>query len=407
MSADYDNWDEQSGSARDEPVRDWRMGSSNYRWDFKSPAERDAKPDVLPRLRPVNPVTLHGLELPRREWVVEDWLPLGAVTLNYGAGGEGKTLLAQQLMASTAIGARWLGLAARRCRSFGIFCEDDTDELHRRQFAINRALGCDFTDLEAMRWACPVGDDNALVRFDRDGRPVITSRFEELMGAAGEHRAELIVVDTAADTFCGNENDRAAVTAYVKSVLGRLARDLRAAVLLNAHPSKASLAGGATNLDSGSTAWTGSARSRWSLETPKGEDGQPLDPNLRTLRRTKANYASRSDELKLRWDAGAFYLADPVSGLDRVAAAARCEAKFIELLERMRAAGVNNSASVNAGNYAPKQMATWPNNGAYTKKEFRAAMTRLLDAGRIHSVTYGKPSDTTTRLEECPQERSE
>ncbi len=354
------------------------------------------------RLTPINPTALAGLAIPQRHWIVEDWLPAAAVTLHYAAGGEGKTLLAQQLMTATAIGDPWLGLATKRCRSFGMFCEDDADELHRRQHDINRMMGCDYQDLEAMRWACPVGDDNALVRFEADGKPVTTPRFDELLAAAEEHGAELIVIDTAADTFCGSENDRAQVSAYVKTVLGRVARQLQAAVLLNAHPSKSSLAAGASGLDSGSTAWTGSARSRWSLETPKGDDGQPIDHNQRTLRRTKANYAGRGNEIKLRWAEGSFSSAEPDSGFDRVASENRCRDKFLDLLDRMLEQGVSLSHSNHSGNYAPKKMAAWPNNGAYTKREFERAMNALFEAGQIHFTPYGKPSDRTFRIERCP-----
>ncbi len=85
---------------------------------------------------PIDPTTWHGVAVPEREWIVQDWLPVGHVTLLYGDGGVGKTLLAQQLMTSCATGSPWCGLAVQKCRVFGMFCEDDADELHRRQAAI-------------------------------------------------------------------------------------------------------------------------------------------------------------------------------------------------------------------------------------------------------------------------------
>ena len=350
-------------------------------------------------LRLVDPCTLQGKSVPVRRWIVAEWLPETAVTLHYAAGGEGKTLLAQQLMTACATGTPWLGMATARCPVFGIFAEDDEDEIHRRQEAINRAIGTDYTDLELMRWACPVGEDNVLVRFEPDGTPVTTPRFNELLEVARKHGAKLIVIDTAADTFGGSENDRGQVSAFVKGVLGRIALELQAAVLLNAHPSKSSLAGGAGNLDSGSTAWTGSARSRWSLETPRDEEGQVTDSSARTLRRTKANYASRDAEIKLRWAEGTFSLAEPRTGFDRVASASRCEGKFLELLEQCTEQGVNVSAARNAGNYAPRIFSKRPNNGAYMRREFEAAMNALFAADRIHVVPYGKTSENTKRIE--------
>ena len=104
-------------------------------------------------------------------WSVEDWLPFGHVTISYGDGGVGKTLLAQQLMASCAIGAYGMGLTPRRYKVFGLFCEDDADEVHRRQDRINDALGISWADLGDMRWACAVGADNDRPTLPRAARP--------------------------------------------------------------------------------------------------------------------------------------------------------------------------------------------------------------------------------------------
>jgi RecA-family ATPase len=75
----------------------------------------------------------------------------------YGLGGEGKTLLAQTLATGCAIGEPWLGLATRPCKSLLLFCEDDAEEMQRRQDAINRYIGCTFADLGAMRWLPRLG----------------------------------------------------------------------------------------------------------------------------------------------------------------------------------------------------------------------------------------------------------
>jgi RecA-family ATPase len=58
---------------------------------------------------------------------------MSRATSLYGAGGEGKTLLAQMLATACAVGGNWLGLTVKRCRSLLIFCDDDQDEMHRRQ----------------------------------------------------------------------------------------------------------------------------------------------------------------------------------------------------------------------------------------------------------------------------------
>ncbi len=68
-----------------------------------------------------------------------------------------------------------------------------------------------FSDFAAMRWTSAVGEDNVLMRFDRDGALSLTDMFYEIEQAATDHRASLIVIDTAVDTFGGNENDRSQV----------------------------------------------------------------------------------------------------------------------------------------------------------------------------------------------------
>src|SRR3954469_7258114 len=124
------------------------------------------EPPEPPPLHIINPVDLATQPVPRREWIVEDWLPIGCVAMNYGDGGTGKSLLAQQLMSATALGKPWCGLEVMPCRSFGLFCEDDEAELHRRQVDICGAIGANMIDLEAMRWVSGIGEDCSLVGFN-------------------------------------------------------------------------------------------------------------------------------------------------------------------------------------------------------------------------------------------------
>ncbi len=109
--------------------------------------------------------------------------------------------------------------------------------------------------------------------------------------------------DTAADTFGGNENDRAQVRTFLGVVLTKLARDIGCAVLVNAHPSRSGM-GQNGDMNGGSTAWSNTARSRWALIRPQGEEGEVGDESLRQLSRRKANYSSIGDTINLRWKDG-------------------------------------------------------------------------------------------------------
>lgn len=239
---------------------------------------------------------------PTREWVVQDWIPKGVVTALYGDGGMGKSLLAQQLMCATALGQPFLGLPTLQGKALGIMCEDDPDELHRRQFAINRQMGCDPSAWrENLRLVSRLGEDNVLMSFD--GRDVgqLTPVFEMLDRLCGSIQPSLLICDTIADFFGGNENDRSQVRQFVQNTFGRLARKYRCAVLVCGHPSVSGMASGAGT--GGSTAWNNTVRSRLYLTKPECEDAHP---NARLLSRKKANYAARDAEIQMLWNEGAF-----------------------------------------------------------------------------------------------------
>ncbi len=349
------------------------------------------------RLTAVNPTALFGVPVPEREWVVQGWLPSPAVTLLYGDGGVGKTLLSQQLMTSAAVQKPWCGLRVEPVRSFALFCEDDEAELHRRQDAINRHFDLSFADLEPMRWASGVGCDNALIRFDQNGKPHHTERLEDLKKQAKDHGARLVVIDPAADTFGGNENDRAQVRQFIGGVLSDLALEIQGAVLLCAHPSKTGLASG--NLDGGSTGWNNSARSRITLGRPKSEDGETDDTDQRILSKKKANYSSIGDEIKLRWQNGVIVPEGGYTGsLDRLSKAERAKEVFLALLDRCDGAGQKLHPTSSVGNYAPKIMASRPDAQGFNKRELGTAMQALIAEGRVRVADEGRPHKPSYRI---------
>src|SRR3546814_19737218 len=66
-----------------------------------------------------------------------------------GPGSAGKSLLGQQLATCHALGRPFLGVDTRGGPALYITCEDDKDELHRRQAAICRALHGQPADLRS------------------------------------------------------------------------------------------------------------------------------------------------------------------------------------------------------------------------------------------------------------------
>ena len=342
---------------------------------------------VIPDL--VFPTSLYRKPIPVMEWIVDGWIPVGDVTLLYGDGGVGKTLLAQELMASTAMGKPWCTLPAHQCKSLGVFCEDDNDELHRRQNDIQRFLKTDFDDdrMDNMAWWSRKGQDNLLCTFDYEGVIQLTPFYFAIIQAAKDIGARLVILDTAADLFGGNENDRGQVRQFM-SALSRLAMEITGAVVMCAHPSKSGMAAGGS-MDSGSTGWSNSARSRLALERLKAEGDEQVDTNERVLTKKKSNRSSIGDYVKLRWHDGV--IASTAGATCASGAAAEqtgADETFLTLLARCAEQGMFVSHSKNAGNFAPKVFSQRPDRKGIGKREFEVAMHRLFSSGTIKVETY-------------------
>lgn len=349
--------------------------------------------------------TLTG-DPPEREWIVDGWLSRGTVTLFAGSGGTGKSLLAQQLMTACAFGFDFLGLRTTQCRSLAAFCEDDQNELHRRAKAICGHYRVDINSSEpgSIRWQGRFGRQNVMATFD-GGLIRPTEFFHEVEEAMRLSGASLLILDTAAQLFSGNENDRSEVTQFVNK-LGELAIRFNAAVLLLSHPGKA--ATGLTSEFSGSTAWDGTVRSRWILErpTPEGEQAESDLSDQRILRKAKANYSTFGDKIDLTWDRGAFRVEGPAQlpdAVDRIEIKSNDESddeRFLQSLDILREQGKVVSSSPHARNKAGVTMArldAWRNTPKVIAR-IEASMYRLLNAGviadkvLIRKGAHGRPA---------------
>jgi ElaB/YqjD/DUF883 family membrane-anchored ribosome-binding protein len=161
--------------------------------------------------------------------------------------------------------------------------------------------------------------------------------------------------------------------------LGGLAIDHDLAIVLIAHPSLTGISTGSGS--SGSTAWNNSVRSRLYLERIKDDDGREIDPDLRVLRVKKANYGPAGIELRLRWRNGAFILDGPTGGFDKLAADAKAERVFLDLLAAFTAQGRDVSSKTSSA-YAPAVFAKHPNAEGISKQAFACTMERLLAAAQ-------------------------
>lgn len=331
---------------------------------------------------------LTGRHVPARKWLVEGLVPSGTVTLLGGDGGTGKSLAALQLATSTVLDRPWLSMSVTPGNALFISAEDDRDELHRRLADICRAEGVALADLDKLTIRSLAGEDALLaVQESRTGGLQASGLYRELDARLAADKPGLVVLDTLADLFPGNENDRAQARQFIGLLRGLAIRHQCAVVLLS-HPSLSGLNSGSGN--SGSTGWNNSVRSRLYLERVI-HDGYEPDPDARTLRNKKANYGRTGWEISLRWRDGVFVADAPVTGLDRLAANAKAERVFLKLLDLFKGQG-RNVNSKGGPNYAPKVFSAHPDSEGVSKRALGQAMEKLLTDGKVIVGTEGPPS---------------
>ncbi|MFN4128574.1 MAG: AAA family ATPase [Paracoccaceae bacterium] len=354
----------------------------------------DDVPDRTSRFFPAS--SLEGRPIPSREWAVQDLVPSGTVTLLGGDGGTGKSLLALQLAFAVATDSRWIGHQTVGGAAMFISAEDDHDELHRRTADIVRANDKTMLDLDRLTMRSLAGEDALLAVLDRaSGVLTPTPLYAEIEARIAADKPALVVLDTLADLFPGNENDRAQARQFIGLLRGWAIRHSCAVILL-AHPSLSGLTSGSGT--SGSTGWNNSVRSRLYLERI-AQEGYEANPDARVLRTMKANYGRTGGEITITWKDGVFGPDQQESGLDRMAASARAERVFLKLLRMFTEQGrrVNDKGS---SSYAPKQFAEHPNSEGITKRAFKGAMEAMLADGRLAIGTEGPASRRVSYITE-------
>ena len=281
-----------------------------------------------------------------RQWVADQWLPDGLVTGFFGDGGLGKSLITQQLATCVATGQPFYGLGVTRGPAMMVTCEDERNELQWRQHAINRQLGIEMRKLDNLAIAPRLGLDNELVHFKLDGSMIKTSLFDAIREEARARRVKLLTLDNVMHLYPDDANNNGRVTRFVAALNG-LAQDVGCAVLLVGHVAKQ-----AGSQYSGGAAWNNACRSRWFLDRPKAADGSPLNMDWRTLAKSKANYASSGDAIKLSWDDGTFALADfeePSKGTKGPRMTAQQQIALEELRKLVATKGEQSSDALAAG----------------------------------------------------------
>ena len=242
---------------------------------------------------------LDGVEPPTFDWLLDHWLSWHP-TLLAGRGGIGKSLLVQQLGTALACGLATWCPAAPPVKVLYWACEDDHDQLWRRQAKICAGLGVEFSALDNFKVDARQGMENTLLSTEF-GRPLWTGQIELLRQQVNDLGTEVLLIDNIGHTFGANENVRHDVTLFVNGIVG-LVRERPFCPILLGHPSK-----GTNSEYSGSTAWENAVRMRWYLDDKlpdqhTNQDSSP-DPDYRVLAKRKTNY-TRLDYVQFKFGDG-------------------------------------------------------------------------------------------------------
>lgn len=346
-----------------------------------------------PALSMLNVAAWEGKPVPPRDWAVHNRIARRAVTLLSGEGGVGKSILILQLLAAHVLPRDWFGTLPEPGPVIYLNAEDDERELHFRLNAVREHLGTSFAALKDLHLVPLAGEDALLGVPDRGGIIRPTPLFEQLKQTAARMKPVLIALDTAADMFGGNENDRSQVRQFIGLLRG-LAITANAGVLLASHPS---LSGITTDSGlSGSTGWHNSVRSRLYFKAAKALEGDKDD--LRELEVRKNNYGPSGEIIRMRWQNGVFVPVSVPSSLERIAAEKAAEDLFLQLFDRLTAQGETFNHHRSSPTYAPRRLAEHPQANGTAGTIFAAAMQRLLDAGTIRIESYGRPSRPYSKL---------
>jgi RecA-family ATPase len=337
--------------------------------------------------RIIDPTDWEGVPIPPREWIVPDYIPHKTVTLLYGDGATGKSLLGLQIAVARALSREWIGLLPDPGRTLILSAEDDADEMHRRLDDIRKFYGARMADLGDMRLIDLVGE-NSILGLLMKSQIEATQLYQALDAYMNEFKPSLTILDVLADMFSGDENNRPQARQFI-GLLKKLAQKHHCAFLLLAHPSLAGMSSG-TGM-SGSTGWSNAVRSRLYFQTAKASDGTEPNKNLRTLQGMKANYGVRGGKMDVEWKDGLFVLVQGATGLDKMAADAKADEVFLMILKRFNAQG-RNAADHNGTSFAPALFAREPDSQGITKDQFAAAMRRLFQTEKIKKTNHGRPS---------------
>jgi len=335
---------------------------------------------------------------PEREWAIEGWLGRGHITMMAGPPGAGKTALAQSLASCMALGLEAVGTVQKPLRVLCWFGEDDHDELWRRQTAIADWLGQPLTAFAPNLIIESYANEDITLAHQIGGQLQPTQLMTALREQINDYRADVVILDSIARTFGGNEVDRHQVTTFTAHLTAAIA-ERNAAMLLLGHPAKAK-----DSEFSGSTAWEASVRARWYFgfklpDQKETEADEDPDANVRWLAKRKTNYSTQ-DVREVRYHNGCMQpsvpadAGTPFRGLSNEF----CKNECIQIMTRLSQMGMDVSRVKQSGSYFPKVAKTAGLLGAaFTEKDLLRGLAECMKAGLVVEGEVGMYANRTPK----------
>lgn len=381
--------------------------AQRHSWQNPMTAQHDTSAPASsgPALVAVDVADVQHADLPPPRFVVERLIPRRQITLLGGHGGAGKSMLALTIAAHVAGGEPWAGFAVEAGPVVFVTLEDEADVVRWRLRNVLEAYALDAVTvagnlrvLDGTASDACLAVEQAAPHASKTLAP--TGALAELAEAA--KGCALIVVDNASDGYAANSNDPMMVRAFMRRMLGRVARDTGAGVLLLAHIDKdAARHGSRGNAYIGTTAWHNSARSRLAL---LATDGRGLE-----LVHEKTNFGKLADAIPLQRSEHGVLLA--VAGDAANPAASLLNKADTDAVMAAMAAADRAGQNVPAGRAGPStaqhMLATFGElpeylHGARGRARFWRAVDALVRDGKVCAGSYTNADrKKRQRLEIC------
>jgi len=335
---------------------------------------------------------------PPRHWHRPGWLGAGT-TIFAGAGGGGKSGVAQHEATCGSLGRPYIAGECEPYRSLLWNCEDEHDDLWRRQEQICEHEQLEMASLvDRLYLVSRYGCDNALM-VESHGALAPTRLLDELRQQVNDLHIDVLWLDNLAHVMIGNHDDRTHATQFINAVNGLVVGRPFGVVML-AHVSRAQ-----GSEFTGSVAWENAARMRWYLGSKLPD--QPFDgaeeaqsSDVRYLCKRKSNYSAR-DYIKFTMRAGLMVPessgSDRVSGLVNALADEQAEQHCVAGFRTLTGMGILPSDKPNSGDYLPRQIVDKGLAPGFSKHDLGRALNRLMARGQFVRGVVGRYSNSNPK----------